>query len=58
MNSFIETLNQWGGNFLNFAWPMLWQSSLLIVVLSSRWIFCSGAKSALPSVMRFGWWCW
>jgi len=33
MNSFIETLNQWGGNFLSFAWPMLWQSSLLIVVL-------------------------
>ena len=33
MNSFIETLNQWGGNFLNFAWPMLWQASLLIVIL-------------------------
>jgi beta-lactamase regulating signal transducer with metallopeptidase domain len=33
MNSFIETLNHWGGNLLNFAWPMLWQSSLLIVVL-------------------------
>jgi beta-lactamase regulating signal transducer with metallopeptidase domain len=33
MNSFIETLNLWGGYFLRFAWPMLWQSSLLIVVL-------------------------
>jgi type II secretory pathway component GspD/PulD (secretin)/beta-lactamase regulating signal transducer with metallopeptidase domain len=33
MNSFIETLNQRGGNFLSFAWPMLWQSSLLIAVL-------------------------
>ncbi len=33
MNSFIETLNQWGENFLSFAWPMLWQSSLLIAVL-------------------------
>ena len=33
MNSFIETLNQCGGNFLSFAWPMLWQSSLLIVAL-------------------------
>ena len=30
MNSFIENLNQWGGRFLSFAWPMLWQSSLLI----------------------------
>src|SRR5882724_8996730 len=33
MNSFIEILNQRGGNFLNFAWPMLWQSSLLIAAL-------------------------
>jgi beta-lactamase regulating signal transducer with metallopeptidase domain len=33
MNSFIEILNQWGENFLSFAWPMLWQSSLFIVVL-------------------------
>jgi len=33
MNSSIETLNQWGGSFLGFAWPMLWQSGLLIVVL-------------------------
>lgn len=30
MNSNIETLNEWGGRFLEFAWPMLWQSSLLI----------------------------
>lgn len=33
MNSFIETFNQWGGSFLSFAWPMFWQSSLLIVIL-------------------------
>jgi beta-lactamase regulating signal transducer with metallopeptidase domain len=33
MNSVIETLNQWGGNFLNLAWPMLWQSSLLITLV-------------------------
>src|SRR5882672_6468609 len=33
MNSFIEILNQWGGNFLSFVWPMLWQSSLLIAAL-------------------------
>jgi beta-lactamase regulating signal transducer with metallopeptidase domain len=29
MNS-IEHLNQLGGQFLTFAWPMFWQSSLLI----------------------------
>ncbi len=30
MNALIETVNQLGGQFLQFAWPMLWQSSLLI----------------------------
>lgn len=31
MNSTIETLNHFGGQFLHFAWPMFWQSSLVIV---------------------------
>jgi beta-lactamase regulating signal transducer with metallopeptidase domain len=33
MNSFVETLNLFGGQFLNFAWPILWQSSLLIAFI-------------------------
>src|SRR5215469_4343030 len=33
MNTVIELLNRWGENFLNFAWPMLWQSSLLIAIV-------------------------
>jgi beta-lactamase regulating signal transducer with metallopeptidase domain len=33
MNSFIEILNVRGAQFLRFAWPMLWQSSLLIALL-------------------------
>jgi beta-lactamase regulating signal transducer with metallopeptidase domain/type II secretory pathway component GspD/PulD (secretin) len=33
MNSFIESLNQWGSRFTDFAWPMFWQSSLLIATL-------------------------
>jgi beta-lactamase regulating signal transducer with metallopeptidase domain/type II secretory pathway component GspD/PulD (secretin) len=33
MNTPIEILNRFGGNALHFAWPMLWQSSLLIAVL-------------------------
>ena len=33
MNSIIENLNQWGGHFLGFAGAILWQSSLLIVIL-------------------------
>jgi beta-lactamase regulating signal transducer with metallopeptidase domain len=33
MNSFIDNLNQWGGDCLSFAWPMLWQCGLLILVV-------------------------
>jgi beta-lactamase regulating signal transducer with metallopeptidase domain len=33
MNASIETLNQWGGSVSSFAWPMFWQSGLLIAVL-------------------------
>ena len=33
MNSLIEILNKWGGRFLDFAAPMAWQASLLIVAL-------------------------
>ena len=33
MNPLIETLNHFGQSALRFAWPMLWQSSLLIAVL-------------------------
>jgi beta-lactamase regulating signal transducer with metallopeptidase domain len=33
MNGLIETLNAWGENFLNFAWPMLLQSGALIAVV-------------------------
>src|ERR1035437_10978154 len=33
MNSLIETLNAWADQALRLAWPMLWQSSLLIGLL-------------------------
>jgi beta-lactamase regulating signal transducer with metallopeptidase domain len=33
MNTLIETLNRFGENTLHFAWPMLWQSSVLIAML-------------------------
>ena len=33
MTTFIETLNHSGDQFLKFAWPVLWQSSLLIAVI-------------------------
>jgi len=33
MNSLLDTLNAWADHAFRFAWPMLWQSSLLIAVL-------------------------
>lgn len=33
MNSFIESLNLWAARFLEFAVPMIWQSSLLIALI-------------------------
>lgn len=33
MNSSIESLNHFGGQFLHFAWLLLWQSSILIVIV-------------------------
>jgi beta-lactamase regulating signal transducer with metallopeptidase domain len=33
MNSLIDTLNVWGEHAFRFAWPMLWQSSLLIALV-------------------------
>ena len=33
MNSLVPALNGWGGDFFRFAWPMLWQSSLLIGII-------------------------
>ncbi len=33
MNAIIEFLNLWGERAIGFAWPMLWQSSLLIAVV-------------------------
>src|ERR1035438_7633561 len=33
MNLITETLNLWADHALRFAWPMLWQSSLLIGLL-------------------------
>jgi beta-lactamase regulating signal transducer with metallopeptidase domain len=53
MNSFIESLNQWGGNYLSFAWPMLWQSSLLIVVLFAFDLFF---RRKLRASIRYALW--
>ena len=33
MNALIKSLNVWGARFLDFAWPILWQSSLLMAFI-------------------------
>jgi beta-lactamase regulating signal transducer with metallopeptidase domain len=53
MNSFVETLNQWGGNFSGFAWPMLWQASLLIVALL---VFDFLFRRRVRASIRYGLW--
>jgi beta-lactamase regulating signal transducer with metallopeptidase domain len=33
VSNWIDNMNRWGESFLSFAGPMLWQSSLLIVIV-------------------------
>jgi beta-lactamase regulating signal transducer with metallopeptidase domain len=41
MNECVETLNRWGDIFWGFAWPMLWQSSLLMAVVFAFDLLCA-----------------
>ncbi|HXB58630.1 MAG TPA: M56 family metallopeptidase [Candidatus Acidoferrales bacterium] len=49
----IETLNRWGENFLSFAWPMLWQSSLLIVIIFALDVV--SARKIRPAIRHAFW---
>src|ERR1039457_3616826 len=53
MTSFIETLNHWGDHFLNFAWAMLWQSSLLIAVI---FVLEFALRRKIRAAIRYGLW--
>src|SRR6266496_1476191 len=53
MNSLIETLNLWGGRIPNFAWPMLWQSSVLIAAL---FVFDVAARRKVRASVRYALW--
>ena len=33
MNKWVDMLNDWGGRFLEAAWPMFWQSGVLIALI-------------------------
>jgi beta-lactamase regulating signal transducer with metallopeptidase domain len=53
MNSVIETFNSWAGHALTFLWPMLWQSSLLIVLLFGLdW----AARRKARAAVRYAFW--
>ncbi len=53
MTSLIETLNRWGGRIPDFAWPMLWQSSVLIAVL---FVFDLAARRKVRASVRYALW--
>ncbi len=53
MNFQIETLNQWGGGFMDFAWPMLWQSSLLIALIFALDLVLA---RKIRAAVRYGLW--
>src|SRR6266480_357367 len=53
MNSLIETLNHWGGRIPGFAWPMLWQSSVLIAAL---FVFDLAARRKVRASVRYALW--
>jgi beta-lactamase regulating signal transducer with metallopeptidase domain len=53
MTSFIETLNHWGDHFLNFTWPMLWQSSLLIAII---FVLDLALRRKIRAAIRYALW--
>ena len=53
MNTVIEALNAWADHALRFAWPMLWQSSLLIALLLALELLLG--RKVRPAV-RYGLW--
>src|SRR6266404_2961569 len=53
MLSLIRTLNYWGGQALPFAWPMLWQSSVLIAVL---FVLDLALRAKVRAAVRYALW--
>lgn len=54
MQTIIENLNRMGAQAIDFAWPMLWQSTLLIaVVVLVEWAL----RRRLRAAIRYALWC-
>jgi beta-lactamase regulating signal transducer with metallopeptidase domain len=54
MNIYIETLNVWGREALRFAWPMFWQSSVLIALLFA---LDYALRRKVRAAIRYALWC-
>ena len=52
-NWFLHSANLWAGNVLHFAWPMLWQSSLLIAVI---WALDVALRRKARAAVRYALW--
>ena len=53
MSSIVEALNRWGNQFVGLAWPMFWQSSVLIVVVLAVDLFL---RHKLRAAVRYALW--
>jgi len=53
MNWNFHSANQWAGQLLRFAWPMLWQSSLLIGLV---WALDRGLRRRARAAARYALW--
>src|SRR6185437_7321811 len=53
MNSLIESLNVWGGRFVDVAFPLFWQSSLLIaLIFALDWLL----RGKIRPAVRYAFW--
>lgn len=53
MNTVIEVLNAWGEQLIRLAWPLLWQSSLLIgIYFGVEWL----ARRRVRAAVRYALW--
>ena len=53
MNTLIETWNAWSAGWPGWAWPMFWQSSLLIGAL---WVFDLALRRKVRADVRYALW--
>ena len=58
MNSLIESLNMWGERFADAAFPLFWQSSLLVALVFVMDGLAAARKFVQPFATPFGWWSW